>query len=260
MHEANFFFPETYDRIPDFESATVSLKNVNILPDKGTSLAGIILSYKNSGDYLLYFYGNGSSVVESYPRLKYLCETYKLNVICFDYRSYGFSTGKPSFEAIMSDGLFIYDHVRETFEKKIKHILIYTQSIGTPVGLQVATQRKVDGMIMEAGFTRGRDAVEHMTDAQPGISRFLVHLKADNYLANYPDPPVEKIKRVKVPLIYFHGTLDDVFPFAMGKELFEAAGSIDKTFCAMEGFKHANMDISTGKYRKETEKFLKKFK
>jgi pimeloyl-ACP methyl ester carboxylesterase len=196
-------------------------------------------------------------VAESFARLKFLNEHYRHNVACFDYRSYGFSTGKAGFENIMSDGLAIYDFVLKNYGDESGKIFIYTQSVGTPVGLEVACRRKVDGIIMEAGFTRGEDAVEHMTDGQPGISRLLVHLKADDFFANYPDPPVEKIKRMKAPLLYVLGTQDEVFPFAMGKELFDAAGSKDKTFCPKDGKKHSNLDITEGKYLVETEKFFK---
>lgn len=260
MHEANFFFPKKYPALPEFTSGDISMKNIVLQPDKGIFLSGILLSYSGSSDYLIYFYGNGSSVKESFSRLKYLCGHYKLNVACFDYRSYGLSGGKPSFENIMSDALFIYDYVRASYSGSTGRIFIYTQSIGTVSGLEAASQRPIAGLIMEAGFTSGSDAVSHMTDAQPGISKFLVHLQADGYMASYPDPPVKKIKRVNAPLLYVHGTQDDCFPLSMGRELFDAAGSKDKTFCAMEGYKHADMDITKGKYKEETEKFFAKLR
>jgi|GEM_PF-3025014 pimeloyl-ACP methyl ester carboxylesterase len=256
LHESNFFFPKTYEKIPDYVSGNFSMENINFSPEKSVDLSGVILRSKGSKDFILYFYGNGSNIVNSFPRLKFLNEHYRLNVVCFDYRSYGYSTGTAGFKNIMSDGLAIYDHVLKNYAGGGK-IFIYTQSVGTPVGLEIACNRETAGIIMEAGFTRGADAVAHMTDGQQGIEKFFVHLKADDYLANYPDPPVEKIKRVKVPLLYVLGTEDEVFPFAMGKELFDAAGSKDKTFCPIYGKRHSNLDITEGKYLEETEKFFK---
>ncbi len=260
MHESNFFFPETCPKTPDYESEQVTLKNVEIKNPENIALSGVIMKYKGASDTILYFYGNMCSVSESMSRLKFLCGHYKKNVVCFDYRAYGYSGGSPSFAAIMSDGIFIYDYIKKDHPDLSKRVFVYTQSIGTVPGLEVAVNRPITGIIMEAGFTEGKEAVAHMTDGQPDISRFLVSLKADDFLSNYPDQPVSKIKRLKAPLLYFHGTQDDCFPYAMGKELFAAAGSKKKTFCTLEGQKHTNLDITQGKYLESTEKFLAAFK
>ena len=47
-------------------------------------------------------------------------------------------------------------------------------------------------------------------------------------------PSVNRIQNFREPLIQFHGTEDEVIPFELGKQLFEAAASVDKEFIEVE--------------------------
>jgi fermentation-respiration switch protein FrsA (DUF1100 family) len=48
---------------------------------------------------------------------------------------------------------------------------------------------------------------------------------------------LSRIGQVRVPLLIIHGTHDEIIPFAMGKQLFDAANQ-PKQFWAVEGAGH----------------------
>lgn len=255
LHEEQFFMPENRGPLP--AKAGVFVENL-IVESGGNTLSGVLVS-SGSGNYLLYFYGNGQSIYEAKERLYYLSREYNLNVICFDYRGYGKSTGKPSFDSLMADAAVIYDFVNKTYMPK--RLYIYSQSIGTVPCTFLGSTRKFNGIIMEAGFTNAKEAVPRLNEGAPFLPvKWFVTLTADESLLNRKPQPVDLIKSFKSPLLYLHGDADEVFPQDIGRRLFDAAGSRDKVFCSLPGTGHSNVDLTTGPARDAIMFFFKKHK
>ena len=118
LSEESFFFPEKHEALKDEDMGTFKRINITLKTENNLTLHGLYLKHKKSKDYLIYFYGNGESVFESQHRLYYLAKYYSFNIICFDYRGYGFSEGKPSFDALLYDSPVIYDYVNKTYKPK----------------------------------------------------------------------------------------------------------------------------------------------
>ncbi len=146
LSEENFFFPENTGDIPFNEN----IIKLSLKTDDSAMLDGVLIK-NNLKNYLIYFYGNGQSIYESFSRLLFLSKEFNLNVICFDYRGYGKSTGKPDFNNLQSDALLIYDFVIKNY--KPDKIFIFSQSIGTVPCVTIGSTKKVDGIIMEALLT-----------------------------------------------------------------------------------------------------------
>ncbi|KFY50503.1 hypothetical protein V495_00219 [Pseudogymnoascus sp. VKM F-4514 (FW-929)] len=62
----------------------------------------------------------------------------KIQVLTFDYRGFGSSTGTPSESGLIIDALAVVDWAMNIASIPPSHILIFAQSMGTAVGLAVS--------------------------------------------------------------------------------------------------------------------------
>jgi pimeloyl-ACP methyl ester carboxylesterase len=69
-----------------------------------------------------------------------------------NYRGYGGSDGKPSEQALLSDALFVIDHVLAAEGIDPAHVVLMGRSLGSGVAVHVAAKRKVGGVILVTPF------------------------------------------------------------------------------------------------------------
>ncbi len=175
---------------------------------------------------LLYFHGNGGNLAARGDRISAYLSTGH-GVYMMSYRGYSGSAGKPTQTNNVGDAIAAYEDLR-ALGVPASDIILYGESLGTGVAVQVAAQKKVGGLILDAPFTTLAAAGKH----------------------NYPYLPVElvlwdrydslaTIKNVQTPLLIIHGTDDSVVPFELGQELFKAANE-PKEFGAIPNAGHSD--------------------
>ncbi|MCK5343636.1 MAG: hypothetical protein KAR20_09540, partial [Candidatus Heimdallarchaeota archaeon] len=121
VRERDLFAPQHYPSMAD----SLQRQNVEIPINKLMVLRGWYLPSSDYHRSLIYFYGNGESVVTVSPVLYWLSSTFKMNVLAVDYRGYGFSDGKPGLEAMSSDALRVYDYLINNLGQEGAPIVIY---------------------------------------------------------------------------------------------------------------------------------------
>lgn len=150
------------------------------------------------------------------------------NVLFFDYRGFGRSSGRPTFRGVVSDGITaarFHDQIRP------KHLpsILYGFSLGGAVAAQVIRRHPFDAMILQSTFT-----------SLPQITRVLfprlpLHLFAGSFFNT-----IDVVKRLQVPLLVLHGTDDEVIPCWMAHELFDGCSSQKRLYC-VEGGLHKDL-------------------
>tara|TARA_Y100000296_G_scaffold31032_1_gene35989 strand:- start:9529 stop:10323 length:795 start_codon:yes stop_codon:yes gene_type:complete len=85
----------------------------------------------------------------------------RLNVYTINYRSYGNSQGKPTEENIFADSLAFTHHIAENYNNNAP-VYLMGISLGTGVASYVASQKKVDGLILMTPF----DSIEKVAAGQ----------------------------------------------------------------------------------------------
>jgi fermentation-respiration switch protein FrsA (DUF1100 family) len=105
--------------------------------------------------------------------------------------------------------------------------MYFGRSLGCAVAAEMALRHPPRALICESGFTSIKAMTKSAYPFLPGID-LLVTTKYDT---------LSKIRQVEVPAMFLHGTQDDIVPFKMSKELFEAANE-PKRFYAIEGAMH----------------------
>jgi fermentation-respiration switch protein FrsA (DUF1100 family) len=160
---------------------------------------------------LLFFHGNAGNVSYNLDRLR-LFHDAGLDVLIMDYRGYGKSEGTPSQPGLYSDALAAYFFFTEKRKLPPERLFLYGESLGAAVAIDLATQVRAAGMIIEAPFTSTADRIKRKWPLIPWES-----LLRDNY------DSLGKIGKINMPVLIIHSVDDEVVSFVHSQRLFHAA-------------------------------------
>ncbi|HRH45806.1 MAG TPA: alpha/beta hydrolase [Pyrinomonadaceae bacterium] len=191
---------------------------------------------------ILYSHGNAEDIFSSTPFFEELSNV-GFNVLAYDYCGYGTSEGSPSEKNSYEDIETAYNFLIN--EQKIlpEKIIIHGRSLGGAVAIDLASRKKCGGLIVESSFL---SAFRVMT----GIRLYPF----DKFESIY------KIGNVKCPVLFIHGTNDNLIPYWHGQQLFEKANQ-PKIFYAVENAGHNDLVEVAGKeYFEQIKRFSITFK
>lgn len=127
------------------------------------------------------------------------------------YRGYAGNAGRPTEAGLYADGRAVLDHLAGLGVAG-GGLILYGESLGTGVAVQMATERPVAAVVLEAPYTT-------IPDVAAGRYPFLpVRLLARDRFDS-----LSKVGRLTTPLLVVHGERDAVVPVRLGRRLFEAA-------------------------------------
>ena len=133
-------------------------------------------------------------------------------VILFDYRGYGLSSGHPTQVGLLLDGEAVVDYVEKTLGIPAERIVYFGQSLGTGVAVLVGEKRPPGRLILESGFpSLAQVASTHYPFLPVGL------LLRDRFES------AQAIRRISCPILFLHPALDEIIPIALGRALFEMA-------------------------------------
>jgi len=159
---------------------------------------------------VLFLHGNAGSLENRIEKINHIVDM-KVNFLIVAWRGFNGNEGKPTEEGLYEDAR---SAIRWLGSKGVseKNIIIYGESLGTGVAVEVAQNKNFAGIILESPFTS-------MVDAGKNIYPFLPVklLLKDKYESN------KKIKNIKSPILVMHGEVDNIVPFRMGKKMYELA-------------------------------------
>jgi uncharacterized protein len=178
---------------------------------------------------LLYFHGNGASLAGRYDIIaKYLARG--RGVFMLAYRGYSGSTGSPSETDNIADAKIAFDTLTKLGVKPAD-IILYGESLGTGVAIQVGLEKPAAGIILDAPYTA---IVDRAGEVYPWLPVSL--LLKDRYESR------RHIAGLHLPLFILHGEADQVIPVAMGRRLFALANE-PKEILTLPGAGHNNHDL-----------------
>ena len=153
----------------------------------------------------LYFHGNANGLDDRATRFGYLAST-GAGVIAFSYRGYGGSGGAPTEALLHSDAREIYNALVKTYPEK--RIILFGESLGTGVALELATHVDPAGVILDSPYL---SVVERAHASYPWLPVSL--LLQDQFRSDL------FIRDVRAPIFIFHGTEDKVIPLSDSERL-----------------------------------------
>lgn len=212
---ANKFFytpTEVYDKLPS--AYGLKYKQVRIPSTNNVSLYSWFIpsvkGTKASKLTVVYAHGTDGTMSKHVDRVAWLAKA-GYNVLMFDYRGYGKSTGDLNKLGIIQD---VQSAIRYTLSRKdIAHtkIVCYGHSLGgakatAALGLN-APPARVKLLVHESSFASYVDMGTFRAGKTGG------ELTSNSY------SPVNLINKVKIPTIIIHGALDTTIPVSQARKL-----------------------------------------
>ena len=164
----------------------------------------------NNKKTLVFFHGNAGNLENRIYKLN-LIKDFDINFLIIAYRGFSGNKGKPSEKGLYEDAKNTLNWLKE---KNIKEnqIIIYGESLGTGVSIELAQNKNFAGIILESPFTSMIDAGK---DKYPYLPVRL--LLKDKYESD------KKIKNINSPILVMHGKIDKLVPFHMGQKMYQLA-------------------------------------
>lgn len=148
------------------------------------------------------------------------CETY-------DYSGYGVSTGKPSEFDTYADIDAVYECLETEYGVSQEDLILYGQSVGSGPTLHLAAKLpRLRGVVLHSAILSGL--------------RVLCHVKFTFCFDIYKN--VNKIRKVKCPVLVIHGTEDDVVNWLHGSGLWKMAKDPYEPLW-IKGGGHCNLEL-----------------
>jgi hypothetical protein len=190
--------------------ASAKQENFVLLPDEPTNIltSPKVMLYlcgvgRNMGDY------NYLARVSAFRQLGF-------SVLVFDYRGYGLSEGDfPNESQVYQDSQAAWNYLRNVRRIPPEQILIYGESLGGAIALDLAVKHpEAGGLILQSSFTSMAEAIKHRKFLQIFPVGLLLSERFDS---------LSKVRSLRVPILFLHGSADSVVPSEMSQRLYDAA-------------------------------------
>jgi len=203
---------------------------------------------------IVYFHGNAENVRTHINGVLWLVEA-GYQIVAFDYRGYGKSSGTPDIAGVNEDGLAILDAAFQMVGVDQGRVVVLGQSLGGAVAIYAAANSPWKGdikaLIVDSAFAGYQRVVRDkfiawiitLPLAYPASWTVDDGYSSERWIASLGP----------VPVVVIHGTKDTIVPFYHGERLYRSAGD-PKGFWKVENGGH-----TTGLFLPEVRKRLLDF-
>jgi pimeloyl-ACP methyl ester carboxylesterase len=196
---------ETPDR------AGLDYRDLELETDDGERLHGWWIGARaDSLGHVLLFHGNAGNIGDRVLHAALLTST-GFDILLFDYRGYGRSSGRASEEGTYRDARAALACLLQQPGVDPARVFYLGESLGGAVGLDLALERPPAGLVLLSAFTGVRELGRLHYPFVPAA------LVPDAY------PTLRRIHELRAPLLVLHGDRDDIVPLSHGRALFEGA-------------------------------------
>jgi fermentation-respiration switch protein FrsA (DUF1100 family) len=175
---------------------------------------------------IVYFHGNGGNLSAWAPILSDIAR-HGYEVIAFDYRGYGLSTGRPSERGLYRDVDAIVAHASRA-RMPPRPLVFWGRSLGTAMAAYASTLVRPERLVLEAGFPDARSLVQSSPLALLAL------------FSSYRFPTAQHANNGGAPTLVLHGSADSVIPFRLGRALYERLSGA-KAFVEIAGGDHNDL-------------------
>ena len=161
---------------------------------------------------LLFFQGNAGKIDN---RIYKLNEFSKLNInyLIFAYRGFSGNEGKPNEKGLYKDARAV-KYWLNLNNVQDNEIILYGESLGTAIAVDLAKEFDFSGIILESPFTSMINLAKKYYPYLP-----IKLILKDKY------ETIRKLDKINSPILIMHGGKDTIVPFEMGLKIYEIANS-----------------------------------
>jgi hypothetical protein len=247
----DFILPSPPPVAPISHWTTNPLRQTESLEVNGATLRGWTFRSNSSTPQklcILFFNGNAMNIDESQGIYRQIAVRGG-DVTVFDYRGYGFSTGKAHVMDFRVDALAEYDKLAASGP-----VAVFGFSLGTAMASYVASQRHPAAVIL-AGTIASADEEFPVFARAAGLSASSIARSMPSTDAGNAFNEAGMMARSDAPLLMLHGEADQLVPIREGRYVFAASPSKRKTFVSVPGAGH-NETLDSAVAMKSLREFL----
>lgn len=213
-------------------------KDLSLKSGNETIHAWYIPAKENKGT-ILFCHGNAGNLEHRLSTIRTWNST-GMNIMLFDYRGFGQSTGTPSEEGCYEDAKVCFEWLQSNGKLK-KPFIIHGRSLGGGIASWAALNFENDGLILESTFT-----------SVPEMGALYYPYLPVKLISSIEFPTEKRLKSYSKPLLIIHGKSDEVIPYEMGQKM---AQQTDAIFFELIGTHNSGFDI-TEEYQPTLQKFV----
>lgn len=197
---------------------------------------------------ILDLHGNSSNISGN---LGYSKQFYDLGFSIFlvDYRGYGCSSDRfPCEQQVYEDADLAFNYLVKERQISPSKIILFGHSLGGAIAIELARKYpEIAGLIVESSFTSMRD----MVTVKKQYRIFPI-----NWLLNQKFDSISKVSQLKMPILFTHGTADELVPSWMSEKLFAASSEPKQLLMIPEADHNHVREVGGDRYRETIKKFL----
>jgi len=182
---------------------------------------------------VLVFNGNGGNRAHRGPLASAL-QRQGFQVLLFDYRGYGGNPGTPSESGLLLDARAAQAYLAHRPYVDLSRVAYFGESLGTAVAVDLAVEHPPAALVLRSPFTSMVDLGQTHYPFLP--VRFLLR---DRFAA------IDRIQRIRVPLLVIVGGRDRIVPIDNSRRLYEAAET-PKTLLVLPEADHNDYELLAG--------------
>lgn len=194
---------------------------------KGNKIVAFYLRNPYARLTVLYSHGNAADLGQLYDLFVQLKVNLRVNLMGYDYSGYGASSGKPSESNTYADIEAVYQCLQTEYGVSQEDLILYGQSVGSGPTLHLAARLpRLRGVVLHSAILSG--------------IRVLCHVNTTFCFDIYKN--INKIRKVKCPVVVIHGTEDDVVNWLHGNSLWKLSKDPYEPLW-IKGGGHCNLEL-----------------
>ncbi|MEN8131610.1 MAG: alpha/beta hydrolase [Pseudomonadota bacterium] len=218
-------------------------QTISLHTQDGIKLYGWFVPAAGARKTLLFFHGNAGNISHRLDSIR-IFHDLGLDVLIFDYRGYGRSSGEPSEQGVYLDAQAAWKYLREIRGMKQDQIILFGRSLGGAIAAWLAARTRPGAVIIESAFTSVPDMAARFYPLVP--VRLLARLQFNT---------LDAMSSIQSPVLISHSPEDEIIPFSHGKAIYEAAPS-PKQFIELTGGHNEGHLLSSHSYSRDLGVFL----
>ncbi|MGI9552602.1 MAG: alpha/beta hydrolase [Aurantibacter sp.] len=196
--------------------------------EDGAVLNGLHFKQRRPKGVIFYCHGNAGELDDWGNWAQELSNRYQYDVVIWDYRGYGKSTGKRRQNLMLDDGFLFYEYCKKQFREE--DITVFGRSLGGFFATHVTKDSNPGKLVLESTPTSLLHIAEKEYPLLPSRQLLKFRFQSD-----------QNVPKIKIPTFFIHGTEDALIPFEHGKQLYDLSGAKMKKFYRVDGGDHNDL-------------------
>ncbi|TKB11119.1 alpha/beta hydrolase [Desulforhopalus sp. IMCC35007] len=196
------------------------------------------------------FFPSTKTPLEQYEGMAASYNQQGINVLILSYRSDNGSNDCLTLEQFYQDGRQLFDQASNWLKDNscTGTLFVMGQALGSILAIDTAFKHSeaIKGLLLESAISQTGEYLKSL-----GVTTDSIDGLEENGFRN-----LEKIEKIKLPTLIFHGARDPLIPIAEAEKLQATSGARSKQFFIIPGAQHDNLYLIGGPLYFET---IKKF-